>query len=298
MALQPRDISPLALYFKTQVQTKCVPPPETTSFAGHTAIITGSNIGIGLEACRQMLSRGLSHLIMGVRSESKGEAAAASLRASYPDANIEVWSLDMISYGSVQAFSKRCATLERLDTVILNASIFSAEFRLCETGHEEAFQVNYLSTTLLATLILAVLRDRSPPGSPGRLTIVSSNMGLTNKFPTRDAIPLLPSFSKKSLCGDALERYATTKMLQLLLVERLSTYVSPENVVINAVDPGLTSGSSLHRGFSGMASTFFGIAKALTARSPEEAAWIYVDAAAVKGAESHGGFVVNWEVYP
>lgn len=298
MALQPRDVSPLSFYFKTQIRTKCRSPPTTISFAGHTALITGSNTGIGLEACRQMLARGLSHLIMGVRSESKGEAAATRLRASHPNVKIEVWSLDMASYDSVQAFSNRCATLERLDTLVLNASVFSAEFRTCGAGHEETFQVNYLSTTLLAVLLLPTLRDKSPHGSPGRLTIVSSNMGLTNKFPTRGASPLLPSFDDESLCGDAPERYATTKMMQLILTERLSSCISPKDVIINAVDPGLTSGSNLHRDFSGVASAFFGVAKALTARSPEDAAWIYLDAAAVRGAESHGGFVVNWEVHP
>ena len=298
MALQPRHYSSLKIYIKTQIQTRCIPPHETTSFAGHTAIITGSNTGIGLEASRQMLSRGLSHLIMGVRSEPKGEAAARHLSASHPSAKIEVWSLDMTSYKSIQAFSMRCAALERLNMVILNASVFSAEFRVCRTGHEEAFQVNYLSTALLAILLLPTLRDRSPLGSPGRLTIVSSNMGLTNKFSTRGAVPLLPSFSDKGLCGDGPERYATTKMLQLILTDRLSSCVSPEDVIINAVDPGLTAGSNLHRDFSGLTSAFFGVAKALTARSPEEAAWTYLDAAAVKGAESHGGFIVNWEVYP
>lgn len=298
MALQPRDISPLGLYFKTQIRTRCIPPPETTSFAGHTAIITGSNTGIGLEACRQMLARGLSRLIMGVRSEPKGEAAATLLRASHHGAKIEVWRLDMASYESVQAFSKRCAALERLDTVILNASVFSSEFRICGTGHEEAFQVNYLSTALLSVLLLPTLKDKTPRGCPGRLTIVSSNMSLTNKFPARDAVPLLPSFDDEGRCGDAAERYATTKMLQLILAERLSSCVSAEDVVVNAVDPGLTAGSGLHRDFSGVASAFFGVAKALTARSVEEAAWIYLDAAAVKGAESHGGFVVNWEVHP
>ena len=59
MALQPRDVSPLSFYFKTQIRTKCRSPPTTISFAGHTALITGSNTGIGLEACRQMLARGL-----------------------------------------------------------------------------------------------------------------------------------------------------------------------------------------------------------------------------------------------
>ncbi|RDW75699.1 hypothetical protein BP5796_06520 [Coleophoma crateriformis] len=56
----------------------CIAPPplpNTLSLVGQTAIITGSNNGLGIEASLQLLQHGLSHLILAVRSISKGESA-------------------------------------------------------------------------------------------------------------------------------------------------------------------------------------------------------------------------------
>jgi NAD(P)-dependent dehydrogenase (short-subunit alcohol dehydrogenase family) len=298
LKLEPRPQSSLGLYVTTQILTKSKPPPDTTSFAGQTAIITGSNVGIGLEASRQMLARGLSHLIMGVRSLPKGEAAAASLRTSHPGAKIEVWSLDMISYDSIRNFAERCSSLARIDKVIQNASVLNVDFKICATGHEETFQVNYLSTALLAILLLPILKEQHLTGNPRRLTIVSSNAGLTNLFPNRDIVPLIPSFDNPQFWGPFMDRYATTKSLQLILTHKLSEYVKSADVVINAVDPGFVAGSSLHRSFSGCSGVIFDTLKRLTARTMEEATWTYMDAVGVKGEESHGGFLVNWEVHP
>lgn len=37
---------------------------------------------------------------------------------------------------------------------------------------------------------------------------------------------------------------------------------------------------------------------ALLARTVEQGAWTYLDAVALKGKETHGGFIVNWELHP
>ena len=299
-ALPPAKFTNSGVFVQTQIKTKSKVPPESTSFANHTAIITGSNVGIGLETCRVMLGYGLSHLIMGVRTVAKGEKASESLRQAYPKARIEVWALDMASYDSVQAFAKRCDALTRLDTVILNAAVFQGEFVLSPAGHEESFQVNYLSTALLSILLLPILKAKSPPGTPGRLTMVSSGVALTAQFPDNKTIPIIPSFdvSKNWNVAAATVRYSTTKLLELVILQKLSEIVSPDDVIITAVDPGFTGGSGLHRNLAAPARAIFGLIKIFTARSPKEAAWIYLDAAAVRGKESHGGFIVNWDIYP
>ena len=277
-------------------------PPSNTSLAGRTAIITGSNVGIGLEAARIFLDLHLSHIILAVRSVEKGEKAAAPLRSTHPDAKIEVWDLDMLSYASIQTFAKRCSALPRLDIVILNAAILKIEFSInWSTKHEEAFQVNYLSTALLAILLLPILKDKRSKGAPGRLSIVSSGLALQSVFLNRDKVPLIPSFDDPSSWNGlpaASERYAVTKTMELMLVLKLSQHFSADDVVINAVDPGFTAGTMLHRNAWLPLRLFLILLKALTARSQEQAAWTYVDASAVKGAESHGSFVMNWDIYP
>ena len=171
-------------HFRKSQFTKPVSTPKTLSLASQTAIITGSNSGLGLECARQFLALGLERLIMAVRRPEAGmpcdtvtqllrlinvnlitctgEKAATILRNQYPKATVEVWTLDMASYDSIRAFVEKCNTMKRLDIAILNSGLAMIPFSIVkETGHEEMFQVNYLSTVLLAILLLPVLKSKA-----------------------------------------------------------------------------------------------------------------------------------------
>lgn len=206
----------------------------------------------------------------------------------------------MLSYESIQAFADRCRKLPQLDTAILNAGMTRPDFVISpSTGHEEMFQVNYLSTALLAILLLPALHSDISE-TPGRLTIVSSGVALISRFSNLKAMPLLPSFDdgKHWDLNAASERYSVSKTLLLMLVSRLSEVVDSSKVVINAVDPGFVGGSGLHRNMGGLLRAVFGIMKALSARSLPQGAWTYLDAAVVKGEETHGCFLMDWKITP
>ncbi|RBR21674.1 uncharacterized protein FIESC28_04774 [Fusarium coffeatum] len=142
--------------------------PSDIKLHGATALVTGTTSGVGLETCRSLLSHGVSQLIMSSRTQKKGEDVAAGLRLQYPRAEIQVWELEMESYDSVIAFAERALKdLKRLDIVILNAGTLQDDvYQAAYTEHEVMFQVNYLSTALLARLFVPVLRERSPKGVP------------------------------------------------------------------------------------------------------------------------------------
>jgi hypothetical protein len=42
----------------------------------------------------------------------------------------------------------------------------------------------------------------------------------------------------------------------------------------------------------------FWASKALTGRTRRQAAWACLDAAVVRGKESHGGLIMNWDISP
>ena len=300
LSLPPLQDSIARIFVKAQFRTKPRAPPEALSLKGQTAVVTGGNTGLGLEAIEQMLSHGISRLVMGVRTVSKGEEAAVTLRRKYGDAQVDVWELNMMSYESVQAFAEKCATLPRLDKVILSAATNRPDFVLSPHGHEETFQVNYLSTALLAILMLPPLRASSEKhgSGPGRLTIVSSNMALTAKFANRDNVPLIPSFDDGAgwSTPKAEERYADTKLLVLMLVQKLAELVPADSITVNAVDPGLVAGTGMLKTFPLPRRIVHGIVKALAARTLQQGAWTYLDAVAVKGQETHGGLLMNWEL--
>ncbi len=276
-------------------------PPRTTDLSGKTAIVTGSNVGLGYEAAMQLLGLKLSHLIVAVRSLEKGEAAAATMRKRYPTAQIEVWQLDLCLYESVQAFAKQVATkLKRIDIVILNAGRARFTYGKCDsTGHEESFQVNYLSTILLTVLLLPILKARGPPSQPAHLTISSAALTLDTKFVQKDKNPLFPALDDPANF-DRSDNYRVTKLLGQMLLWNLVDYVSANDVIINLADPAFVRGTNLARDLADAKVikaliTVFGL---IAGRSPTVGASCYVDAVVNKGKESHGCFLMSWKVHP
>jgi NAD(P)-dependent dehydrogenase (short-subunit alcohol dehydrogenase family) len=301
-----KDMQPLAssfwpIFLKSQLRHKAQFPPKDTDLSGKVAIITGGNQGLGFESARQFLSFQLSHLIITVRSEEKGEAAVLKLQAEYPKATIKVWLLDMCSYDSIQTFAKRVESeLPRLDIAILNAGRSKAEFELVpSTGHEESLQVNYLSTILLATLLLPILKGKSRKGTPGRLSIVTSGTILFTKFSNSQRSPLLKSFDDiKTAPAPGIETYGATKLLCHMFIYKLVDYVSADDVVVNLVDPGMTRGTGLNRDVPKVLAVLVVPMLVPISRKVTDGASAYLDATVVKGKESHGCFIMDWEIRP
>ncbi|KAF7181000.1 hypothetical protein CNMCM7691_000129 [Aspergillus felis] len=286
-------------FIKNQFRSQPQYSPKDTDLSGKVAIVTGSNTGLGLECARQFLSYKISRLILAVRTASKGEDAAVKLRKQHPKATIEVYLLDMSSYESVQAFATRVEKeLPRLDIAILNAGIIGSKFKIVpSTGHEEALQVNYLSTIFLAILLLPVLKAKSASGQPGRLTIVTSMLSMTAKFANKNANPLLPSFDDKKNF-DSMDNYPKTKLLGQLFLWTLTDLVSSDDVIINMVEPGFTKGTELQRDAPVAVKAALYLLQAVSARDVKLAVSTYLDAAIIKGKDSHGSILMNWNIAP
>ncbi|GCB18158.1 retinol dehydrogenase 13 [Aspergillus awamori] len=287
------------VFFYNQFCAKPNWPPATTNLSGQVAIITGGNTGLGFECASQLLSLQLSHLILAVRSLEKGEAAAAKLRAVNPTSTIDVWPLDMSSYDSIQSFAKRVENhLSRLDIAILNAGVRQAQFTTNpSTGHEETIQVNYLSTMLLAILLLPILRDKSPKGVPGRLTIVSAALSLLPSLPNVKDAPLLKLFDRPDTY-DANGIYCMSKLLAHAFLYKLVEYVGADDVIVNLADPAFVKGTDLSRDSPSLAKAGLAVFGVLTGRTVKVGASTFIDAAVLKGKESHGCFLMSWKIEP
>lgn len=261
-----------------------------------TAIITGSNTGLGFEAGRQLLQLGLSRLILAVRSQPKGDVAAEMLRSEFPQAQVEVWMLDMEDHESIKAFATKCQTLGRIDIVILNAGIQNKDHQLSKTGKEQTFQVNYLSTIMLSVLILPILKAKGGmSGKPARLTVVTSTTAYFADFDQRK--PIFPQFDKNY---DVTQWYSREKLLQMVVIRKLARLISPEDVIINTVCPGLVGDTEIWRSLntSAILRYVFALYFFLFGRSLQEGASTYIHAVVVAGTESHAGFLSDWGVRP
>ncbi|KAK8011614.1 hypothetical protein PG990_010579 [Apiospora arundinis] len=288
-----------SIFIETQFRTKQPPTPQL-DLTGQVAIVTGANTGLGFEAARQLLVLRLTHLIITVRSSAKGEAAAEKLRREHPQANVEVWLLDMSSYSSVQSFAQRAREqLTRLDIVILNAGLMKLDYNtVASTGHEEMIQVNYLSTMLLALLMLPVFKQKSAGrNGPGRLTISNASLALAAKFTNKNALPLLASFDDPARF-DSTEQYSASKLLAHLFLWELVEHVPSTDVVVNLADPGFVKGTDFGRDQSGMRAVAAKLLGAVAGRDHVTAASTYVDAVVVKGKDSHGCFLMSWDIKP
>ncbi|KAH7307973.1 putative short-chain dehydrogenase [Stachybotrys elegans] len=305
MDLSKYDITPeqeasMSQYFHRQLLTKTQPVTKNeVDLTGKTAIVTGSNIGLGLEASRQLLDLGLGRLILAVRTISKGEAARDDLlsgRTETPE--IEVWPLDLASYKSVTDFAERANGLDHVDIAILNAGIFKKDEEFSsETGVEMDVQINYLSTTLLSLLLLPVLKA-SPSHPAGRLVIVSSDMGGWFPLSAGPDEPILSVYKKKATTWNAPARYGESKLLGQLFVTELARRIPASVVTVDAVNPGFSHGTGLQREGTGVLGFLFrGVSRAI-GKPPYVCARTIVHAAVKFGDEVHGEYVEEGKIRP
>ncbi|KAH9905771.1 NAD(P)-binding protein [Xylariomycetidae sp. FL2044] len=235
-----------------QLTFKPKPLPTNVDLTGKTAIVTGSNVGLGLEASKEMAKHGLSRLILAVRTVSKGEAAAKEIAAQAPSTDVQVWELGQESFESIQKFGERASQLDRLDIVILSAGVKAMAFAKSKGGHETNVQVNHLGTALLSLLLLGPLRaTKRTTGTPTRLTIVSSENHFWPRLKEVKGPDTLAEMDKPETFGKGMDRYNTSKLLNVLWTRELSARVGGgggggSDVIINTVNPGFCQ-SSLHR---------------------------------------------------
>ncbi|KAI4594617.1 hypothetical protein KJ359_007705 [Pestalotiopsis sp. 9143b] len=284
------------------------PAYPAQSFAGQTIIVTGSNVGLGLEASRHFYRLGCARLILAVRSRVKGEAAKEDILASVAartdgDRAVEVWDLDMNSTASVLRFADRVRRdVDRLDVLILGAGVGMRRWSTVQDVNgawETMVQVNVVNTFLLALELLPKLREAGEDdGHIPRLVVISSEAHRLTSFSEAEEEDIYGTMSQEEKFK-VNDRYAATKLMEILLVRelvaRLKT-VDKSPVVINLVNPG-TCHSALNRDINPpfVALIVIKAIQFIFERTTEVGSRTYVYAAAA-GPESHGELMSDGEL--
>lgn len=139
---------------------------------GKTAVITGSNSGIGYEAALALAQKN-AQVVLAVRNMEKGEAAARAIRQVYAQAQVSVQALDLADLSSVYTFADTfLAQHDQLHLLINNAGVMALPYRRTADGFEMQFGTNHLGHFALTGRLLPALL--ATPGA--RVVTVSSSM--------------------------------------------------------------------------------------------------------------------------
>jgi len=183
------------------------------------AIITGSNAGLGFHTA-VALSKTNLEVVLAVRSEGRGEAAAKLIRAVNPAAEIEVAHLDLSSLESVRRFVVGQQG-KPWDVLVNNAGAkIERPYKQTEDGFEWHTGVNHLGHFALTAGLWA------SRGVSAKVVTVSSVVA--NKAQLNEASTSLATFQE----GRA---YADSKLLNLLFAANLARLIDMAGLQASSV---------------------------------------------------------------
>src|SRR3954452_22815750 len=143
-------------------------PTQIPSLAGTTAVVTGSNSGIGLVAATELARHG-AQVVLACRKVDVAEQAAEAIRTADPHADVRVAALDLASLESVEAFAGDWTG--PLDLLVNNAGVMMPRsWRATADGFELQFGTNHLGHFALTGRLLPALQA----APAGRVVAVSS----------------------------------------------------------------------------------------------------------------------------
>ncbi|KAI0124021.1 putative short-chain dehydrogenase/reductase family protein [Xylariales sp. AK1849] len=274
-------------------------PIPTKRYNGQTVVVTGANVGLGLEAARHFVRLDAKKVILAVRNKSKGEAAATSIEQSTGRTGVvEVWDLDLCSYASVKSCASRASCLDRLDIVVNNAGIVMYDFELAE-GNECTITVNVVSAMLLGLLLLPKLRETSARLSKETvLTFTGSFVHFMTEFSEQKSENILKDLAVREKASGMENRYYVSKLIQLLLARELADRITnsskPGDITVSVVNPGFVK-TEVMRNASAIFQFFFVPWRAVVARPTETGARTLLHGAE-GGRETHGQYLDNCRV--
>ena len=152
---------------------------NTFSLEGKRVAISGCTGGLGRELCYYLASLG-AELIFVDRNREKSAELKADLEGIFDGVDISLLTADMSDMASVKAAADRLEE-EEIDYLILNAGAYSIPRRICDTGYDNVYQINFISPYYMARRLLSGIKERG-----GRVVAVGSIAHNYSKIDERD----------------------------------------------------------------------------------------------------------------
>ncbi len=198
---------------------------------GKTVVISGASSGIGLETARALAQLG-ARIVMVVRSKERGDSAIASIRASAPDASLELVLADLYSLAEVRAAGAELRRrLERVDVLVNNAGLIHRERELTVDGFERTFALNHLAAFLLTYELRGLLASAATATTAARVVTVSSFGHRFARFEWDDLATM------ERWTGET-RVYGASKLCNIWFARESARRLAASRVTSNALHPG------------------------------------------------------------
>lgn len=149
---------------------------DIPDLSGKVAVVTGANGGLGLETADALAAKG-AHVLMAVRDQDKAAAAVDRIRATTPEARLDLVPLDLASLASVREAADRIASLTgSLDLLVNNAGVMAMPERRTADGFEMQLGVNHLGHWALTAHLMPLLLG-APAARVVSVTSTAHHMG-------------------------------------------------------------------------------------------------------------------------
>ena len=195
-----------------------------------TVVVTGANTGIGLATASALAGQGW-RVFVACRSEGKGAAAVASIKAATGNDAVFLLPLDLADLSSVRTCADAfLARGEALHVLINNAGV-GGRRGLTKQGFELMFGVNHLGHFLLTELLL----ERLTSSGPARVVTVASDAHYSAPGIDWDALRR----PARGITG--LGEYAVSKLCNVLFSQELARRTEGTGVHAYALHPGVVA---------------------------------------------------------
>ena len=127
------------------------------SLKGKTAVVTGSNSGVGFKTAETLAYLG-ADVILACRNMQRANEARKLLANEYPESQISVMELNLADLSSIDAFIAKIAEQKiDIDVFVNNAGVFHQPNKKTEDGFELVIGTNYIGVYYLTEKLLPYL---------------------------------------------------------------------------------------------------------------------------------------------
>ena len=191
--------------------------PELFDLTGKVAVITGSSKGIGRAIAERMAEHG-AKVVISSRKADACEEVAAAINAAHPGAAIAVPANISAKEDLQRLVDEARKAFGKIDILVCNAAsnpYYGPMSGISDEAFRKILDNNIISNNWLINMVAPEMKERKD----GAIVIISSIGGLRGT--------------------GVIGAYAISKAADMQMARNLAQELSPSNIRINCVAPGL-----------------------------------------------------------